>query len=982
MNEPIMRLLSRPGTLPADLPTLLRKLGWAPTRRAELQSVLHTEEREGRLVRIKGDRYVRPDEAGLVTGRLRVNRSGRGWLLADDPATPEIAVAEAATGTALNEDRVLVRKDPDAQTGVVVRVLERRRTRFVGTLHRGKGVLRVVLDDPRIPHEFYVPEPKGSARRAKPGDKVVVELREWESRRANPEGEIVEVLGAPTDEGVDMLSVLRQYNLEKEFPKVVVDSARAHGDRIRERDLVGRVDCRAHRVVTIDPDDAKDFDDAICVERASGGGWKVWVHVADVAHYVKPGSPLDHEALERGNSTYLVDRVIPMLPEVLSNELCSLKPGVDRLTQCVEFDLAPEGRVKQARFHRAVIHSKRRYTYAEALAVLSQPARDDFDDMIQDASLLAQRLRRARFEAGALELGSSEIKIRLDARGHVLRLEKHLNDESHQLIEEFMLLANEAVAVRLGQMNRLALHRVHEEPDPRRLAEYRDEVRALGIECGDLRNRAEMRRLTDRIAKHPAGHALRVGLLRSLQRARYDVEPGGHFGLAKKHYTHFTSPIRRYSDLVIHRALAEGPVGDAAELNRLGRHLSDTERNSGDAERDSREIKLFHYLDGQIRHGRRHSYNAVITAVQPSGFVVDAPDLSIGGLVPVSSLEDDFYVLDAVRRCWVGRRRRKMFRVGDTVVVQVRKVDMAARRLDFELAPARPGATAPSRPAPATLTAVATGSPRKPRGPQGRPQTPARRPALAPAPASSVPRSPAPASRPPARTNPGRPQQPTRTNPALKFGGKFGDRPALVQPTPSPRPAPRPIQTEGSRPGRPTAPAVSNRKDNAGSRGGRPSRGPETAPSRASVSQPPSPPSRPAAERPPGGRGERRGDRSPRGEVRRDERREDRRESTRPAPPAPARPSKPSPAPEPRAVVPLRPLVTAPLVRIPTSQRRTSGSASGRAPLPVASRPVPMTSASAGPAEDPTEWRPGSRPPGKAPAPPSAAKPRRDSRRR
>lgn len=545
-----------------------------------------------------------------------------------------------------------------------------------------------------------------------------------------------------------------------------------------------------------------------------------------------------------------------------------------------------------------------------------------------------------------------------------------------------MLLANEAVAVRLGQMNRLALHRVHEEPDPRRLAEYRDEVRALGIECGDLRNRAEMRRLTDRIAKHPAGHALRVGLLRSLQRARYDVEPGGHFGLAKKHYTHFTSPIRRYSDLVVHRALAEGPVGDAAELNRLGRHLSDTERNSSDAERDSREIKLFHYLDGQIRHGRRHSYNAVITAVQPSGFVVDAPDLSIGGLVPVSSLEDDFYVLDAVRRCWVGRRRRKVFRVGDTVLVQVRKVDMAARRLDFELAPARPGAAAEGRRAPAPVTA--TVPPRKTRGQPGRPQSPARRPASTPSSASAqapAPRGHAPASRPSTRTNPGRPQQPTRSHSTSKFGGKFGVRPALVQPTPSQRPVPRPIQTEGSRPGRPTVPTGTNRKDHAGSRGGRPSRGPETAPSRAPFSQPPSPASRPAAERPPGGREERRGDRGSRGEGRRDERREGRRETPRPAAAAPSRPAKPSPAPEPRAVVPLRPLVTAPLVRIPTSQRRTSGSASGRAPMPLASRPIPMAAA-AGPAEDPTEWRPGSRPPGKAPAPSSGTRPRRDSRRR
>ena len=808
MNDPIVRLLTRPGILPSDVPTLLRKLAWPPSRRAELEAALDVEEQEGRLVRIKGDRYVRPEDAGLVTGRLRVNRGGRGWLAADDPNAGEVAVAEADTGTAFNDDRVLVRKDPSGPTGVVVRVLERRRTRFVGTLHRGKGVLRVVPDDPRIPHEFYVPEPKGAARRAQPGDKVVVELKEWESRRANPEGEVVEVLGAPDAEGVDMLSVLRQYNLEKEFPRVVVDAAKVHGDRIRDRDLTGREDCRGHRVVTIDPDDAKDFDDAICVEREAGGSWRVWVHVADVAHYVKPGSVLDQEALERGNSTYLVDRVIPMLPEGLSNELCSLKPGVDRLTQCVEFHLAPEGRVRQARFYRAVIHSKSRYTYAEALAVLKRPARDAFDDMLHDASLLAQRLRRARFEAGALELGSSEIKIRLDAQGRVHRLEKHENDESHQLIEEYMLLANEAVAKRLHEMNRLALHRVHEEPEPRRLAEYREQVRALGIECGDLRQRAEMRRLTDRIAKHPAGHALRVGLLRSLQRARYDVEPGGHFGLAKKHYAHFTSPIRRYSDLVVHRALSEGPVGDLAELTRLGRHLSDTERNSGDAERDSREAKLFHYLDGQMRHGRRHPYTAVITGVQPNGFLVDAPDLSIGGLVPVSSLDDDFYVLDVARRCWVGRRRRRVYRVGDTVTVRVRKVDLVARRLDFELVVERTGGAVIAR-APLAPAARPTGGRRRPAAAPARPATPPARPSRPLAGSPARPARPAPSARP---QKPLRPLKPSvileRPTPSRRTAPVMPSRPTLqtsARPMPPRRPAPTPNPVASRTPSKPSA---------------------------------------------------------------------------------------------------------------------------------------------------------------------------------
>lgn len=794
MNDPVLRLLSKPGTLPADVPTLLKKLAWPEARRAEVQSVLHLEEREGRLVRIKGDRYVRPDEAGLVTGRLRVNRSGRGWVLPDDPAVGEVAVPEPATGTAFNEDRVLVRRDPAGDTGVVIRVLERRRTRFVGTLQRGQGVLKVVPDDPRIPHEFYVAEPRGAARRARPGDKVVVELKEWESRRSNPEGEVVECLGRPTDSGVDMLSVLRQYSLEKEFPKAVVDGARAFGSQVRPSDLAGRLDCRSHRVVTIDPDDAKDFDDAICVERERGGGWRLWVHVADVAHYVRPGSALDREARERGNSTYLVDRVIPMLPEELSNELCSLKPGVDRLTQCVEFELAPDGAVRQARFHRAVIHSQRRYTYAEALETLQRPAKDAFDDMMHDAGLLAQRLRRARFAAGALELGSSEIKIRLDDRGHVLRLDRHDNDESHQLIEEFMLLANEAVAKHLIRLGRNALHRVHEEPEPTRLAEFANEVRALGIDCGDLRDRAEMRRLTERIVKHPAGHALRVGLLRSLARARYDVQSHGHFGLAKTHYTHFTSPIRRYSDLVVHRALVGHPVGDSAELNRLARHLSDSERNSSDAERDSRDVKMFHYLDRQIRSGERTVYAAVIVGVQAGGFLVDVPELAVGGLVPVSSLEDDFYVLDAARRCWVGRRRRRVFRVGDRVQVRIRKVDTEARRLDFELdgtavrsrGAAQPGRlTRPAMPARSEKFQRPSRGVSKASGQRPHPAAPVRRPAGSERPAASKPASgrPAAPARHPVKNQPR--TAPGSTRPAAPAPRTAGGAPSAQKAFPS-----------------------------------------------------------------------------------------------------------------------------------------------------------------------------------------------------
>ena len=352
MREQIIRLLEQKDYVPANVPEMLRWLQLTPNRQQELQTVLLKLEQTGEVARVKGNRYILPREADLISGRIRMNRAGKGFLQPDDSSLKEIAIAESATGTALHEDRVLVRRDVrkkfrdgDTETGTVVRILERRRTQIVGTLAQSKNFLYVIPDDPRIPHDVYVTPPRDVGRRANLGDKVVVELREWESRHSNPEGEIIEVLGAPDEEGVDMLSVLRQYNLPLHFPKAVLAEAHAVGSVVHEKDLAGRLDCRAHNVITIDPDDAKDFDDAICLEKISPEQWRLWVHIADVSHYVKPGTALDTEARKRGNSTYLVDRVIPMLPEALSNELCSLKPNVDRLTKCVEFLVSNDGRV-------------------------------------------------------------------------------------------------------------------------------------------------------------------------------------------------------------------------------------------------------------------------------------------------------------------------------------------------------------------------------------------------------------------------------------------------------------------------------------------------------------------------------------------------------------------------------------------------------------------------------------------------------------
>ena len=695
MKDQIIRLLSQKDYVPANVPELLRRMRLPPNRQQMLQGALRELEQTGQVARIKGNRYLQPHEADLIPGRIRMNRQGKGFLQPDDAGLKEIAIPESATGTALHEDRVLVRRDvrpkglrvgaTEPDTGTVVRILERRRTQMVGTLQRGRRFLYVIPDDPRIPHDIYVPEPRDVSRPAHVGDKVVVELHEWKSRHTNPEGEIVEVLGAPDAEGVDMLSVLRQYDLPLHFPKPVLHEAHAIGTAVHARDETGRVDCRRHQVITIDPDDAKDFDDAICLEHVSPEQWRLWVHIADVSHYVKPGTALDTEARKRGNSTYLVDRVIPMLPEALSNELCSLKPNVDRLTKCVEFLVSNDGRVLNAKFYSAVIHSQRRFTYGEVLEILQRQPAGLIEQMLHQAHELAQRIRRLRFKAGSLDLDFPETKIRLDERGNILRIEKTENDVSHQLIEEFMLLANEAVAGRLMGQHTPAVYRVHEMPEERRLQEYREEVLSHNVPCGNLSQPAEVQKLLHRLDTLPIGPALKIGFLRSLMRARYAVEPLGHYGLAKKKYTHFTSPIRRYADLIVHRALFEKIPVSASALKETAEHISVTERNSADAERDSKDVKLFAFLKAQLKSGRPERYPALVTDVRNFGFFVDVPGLAMSGLVPLSAMDDDFYVFNAARNNLVGRRTRRVIRLGDPVTVSVAKVDSFKKQVDFRL---------------------------------------------------------------------------------------------------------------------------------------------------------------------------------------------------------------------------------------------------------------------------------------------------------
>jgi len=697
-RERLLKIFNRADYSPATVDELLIRLRLPPQRRTELERILQSLERDGQIIRTKKGRYIKTREADLVSGVIRTNRKGRGFVRPDQADLPEIVVPESATSTALDGDKVLVRlevlprglrrSDQDQLTGAVVRILERKRKRLVGTLRRSARFLYVIPDDPRIPHDIYVPEPKDVGRPARLDDKVVVELHEWESRHTNPEGEIIEVLGPADAEGVDLLSVIRQYDLPLRFPSEVLAEASSIAQRgsaaPTEQEFRGRTDCRTHPVITIDPEDAKDFDDAICLQRV-GNQWRLWVHIADVSHYVQPGTRLDKEAQHRGNSTYLVDRVIPMLPEALSNELCSLKPQVERLTKCVEFLLNAEGKPLKSEFYPAVIRSQRRYNYKQVLDILHRNPVDSIEGMLHDAHQVAQRLRRERFRMGALDLDFPETKLLLDDRGRIARIEKVASDASHQLIEEFMLLANEAVAAQLQRQRRLAIHRVHEPPDERRLREYREEVLCHKVHCGNLARRTEVQRLLQRLNTSPIGPALKIGFLRSLKRARYEVQALGHYGLNKKDYAHFTSPIRRYADLVVHRALFANSAQARNGLETIAEHISETERNSDDAERDSKNVKLLAFLNDQLRTGKFEVYKALVTEVRNFGFFVDVDELGMSGLVHLSSVEDDFFVFDPARVQLVGRRSRRVIKLGDKVSVQVAKVDTFKKQVDFKL---------------------------------------------------------------------------------------------------------------------------------------------------------------------------------------------------------------------------------------------------------------------------------------------------------
>jgi len=670
-----------------------------------------------------------PHADDSVKGVIQFRAGGSAFVIVGGKRDePSVQIAPDDTAVALPGDTVLVRiyrgvagKRPGERVGRVDEVLERGRTSIVGDLRRVGRSYVVAPDDPRFVYEIAVPDPTGSHIRPtpQPGDKVVVKLGEWRRREQPLVGEVTARLGRTHEPRAELHGIFIKHGLEPNFPAEIEREASAIPDRVGPAEIEGRLDYRAIPVFTIDPDDAKDFDDALSIEHLGGGDVRVGVHIADVSSYVKHGTAIDREARKRGNSTYLVGTVVPMLPEKLSNGLCSLVEAQDRICKAVFLTYGPDFRLKTTDFANTLIRSRKRLTYRQAHALMFEESiekiralpvppkhqtgstgralRDleesellDLQSWIRGLWRIASALRRDRLAHGSLDLDMPDTKIFVDPEGYADRLEKIEQDESHQLIEEFMLAANEAVA-RLTRTHRLAsLYRVHDQPDSEKLNDYRQFVATFGIKVGDLTKREEVIRLLKILQSHPQGYTLRTQFLRSLKKACYRTSPDGHYGLHKKDYTHFTSPIRRYSDLVVHRVLqshlarrADGARHDVRGLEQLAEHLSQTEINSAEAERESVKIKLLEFFERELAKRKRTAFAAVITDVRRHGFFIELVESMTFGFVSCDALGDDYYQLNPEGNALLGRRRHQRFELNGRLDVVVDKVDRFKRVIDF-----------------------------------------------------------------------------------------------------------------------------------------------------------------------------------------------------------------------------------------------------------------------------------------------------------
>ena len=653
---------------------------------------------EEKIFKYKRGRMGTGRKVTEIVGKLHVKTQGYGFLITDDKKT-DIFISETNMGTALHADTVRVqlfaRPEGKNQEGKVIEILKRARKNIVGTFQQGKHWSIVVADDLKIQRDFYI-APQHTLH-ASHGQKVVINLLEWEDEHLNPLGKVIEILGDPEKPGVDIISVARSFDLAAQFTKKATTESERMSEEITESEIKRRLDWRSEMTFTIDPVDSKDFDDAVSLKILDNGNHLLGVHVADVSHYIRPGSQLDKESQDRGTSVYLVDRVIPMLPERISNQVCCLKPNEDKLAFSVLIELTSSADVVKYEIRETIIHSDHRFTYEEVQDIIDGTKKDKkFAETIHRMFALSKKLIQKRDGRGSLDFASQEVRFKLNDEGKPIAIEKLEQKDSHRLIEEFMVLANSIVARHVAQFLKEQTgellpfpYRNHEKPGGEKLKDFTKFTQALGLEFNPRKRITPT--LFQNLQRSIKGSQVQVlveeVMIRTMMKARYSTKNEGHFGLALKHYCHFTSPIRRYPDLIGHRLLKQylddpkKSIMKKRELDKICEHATEQEIKAMEAERASVKVKQLEFMKDKIGE----SFTGIISGVTSFGIFVELTDFLIEGMVHITNLKDDYYIYEETKYRLIGEYHGQVYQLGDPVMVMVVLVNLDERIVDFEL---------------------------------------------------------------------------------------------------------------------------------------------------------------------------------------------------------------------------------------------------------------------------------------------------------
>lgn len=699
IREILVGFMKEQAYKPMEIKELARIFSINKRDMKDFKKLLDNMEKDGQIIRTRTDHYGIPSKMNLIVGKLQGHQRGFGFVIPEEEHS-DIFIPTSCMNGAMHGDRVVAKITKTENRGKkcegeIIRILERGNKEVVGIYEDSKNFGFVVADDKRISKDIFIP--KTMKNKAKTGQIVIAEITEWPDKRRNPEGKILEVLGNKEDKGIDILTIIKKHRLPEEFPAKVQNYTAQIPEEIPESEIKRRKDLRNLTMVTIDGEDAKDLDDAVSLEKLPNGNFHLGVHIADVSHYVKENSPLDKEAIKRGTSVYLIDRVIPMLPRKLSNGVCSLNPKVDRLALSCLMEIDKNGKVLDHSIVESVIKTNERMTYTDVTKILRDKDEelikryDYLHDTFKNMEELCGILYKKRIQRGAIDFDFEECKIILNDMGKPVDIKPYERAIANRIIEEFMLVCNETIAEHMFWTKIPFVYRIHEDPDEEKLQRFNEFVYNLGYvikKTKEIHPRA-LQEIIEKVKGEKEETVVSTLLLRSMMQAKYYPECVGHFGLAARYYCHFTSPIRRYPDLIIHRIIKEHINGkiDEKESKKLKSAVeyasvqsSERERAAQEAEREVDDLKKAEYMSERI--GKE--YSGMVSSVTNFGMFVELPN-TIEGLVHISSLLDDYYVYDEEHLSLIGERTKNVYKLGDEVRIKVDKVDMASHEIYFEL---------------------------------------------------------------------------------------------------------------------------------------------------------------------------------------------------------------------------------------------------------------------------------------------------------